>query len=612
MRRLTPAVAMLVTITAAAVLGASPAQDSKYFPIDDVRPGMVATGRTVFAGDTLEEFRVNIVGVLRNVMGPRRDLILAKLEGGPLANTGVIQGMSGSPVYIDGRLLGAVSYSIGSFPKEPLAGITPIAEMMAAVDTGGTGRGRTATAAFTWPATSSEVFATLSRMAGHVGAALGSVPRDVGVLGPAGLLDLAPSLRPIDAAIVLNGFDPGIDRDLRQSLAPNGAAPPATGRGEGADATTALRPGDPVGVSLVRGDLEMGATGTVTHVEGARVYAFGHPFLNLGPTTFPMTRAHVYTVLPSLDSSMKIATLGAVIGTMNQDRATAVGGTLGPGPRELAVHISLLSEGAPARQFTFQVIEDETLTPLFTYVSVLNALVAYGRQAGATSVAARGTLSFGANGQVTIDDVFSGDTATTSAAAAIVAPIGAAVANPFRVVTAERLDLELTTSERETGSSIERAWLDTTQPRFGATHTLQVQLRDYRGQRRVITMPVSMPSHADGPLTLLVSDAPTLSSLEDKELTPAKPHSWADVLSDLGRTRRNNRLYVRLIASSGGTVVAGETLTALPASARSILDADPAIAHTSVTRTVVGSWEQRMDVVVHGSRELTLTLTSRQ
>ncbi len=112
-------------------------------------------------------------------------------------------------------------------------------------------------------------------------------------------------------------------------------------------------------MSLIRGDLEMGATGTVTHVDGTRVYAFGHPFLNLGPTAYPMTRAHVYTVLPSLDSSMKIATLGPVIGTMSQDRSTAVGGTLGAGPRELEVKVTLASDRAGERTFQFFVLHDQ-------------------------------------------------------------------------------------------------------------------------------------------------------------------------------------------------------------------------------------------------------------
>src|SRR4026208_1933185 len=132
-------------------LAASGAQSTGFMSPDEVRPGMVGIGRTVFAGDTIEEFKANIIGVLHNVIGPSRDLILAKLEGGPLANTGVIQGMSGSPVFINGKLIGAVSYSLGSFPKEPFAGITPIAEMTSAVDVAGP-RPRARELGLTWPA----------------------------------------------------------------------------------------------------------------------------------------------------------------------------------------------------------------------------------------------------------------------------------------------------------------------------------------------------------------------------------------------------------------------------------------------------------------------------
>ena len=216
MRRLT----RLTVVVAALVLGgvaALPAQAPTLMPISEVRPGMVGIGRTVFAGDVLEDFKVNVIGVLRNVMGPQRDLILAKLEGGPLATTGVIQGMSGSPVYIDGRLVGAVSYALGSFPREPIAGITPISEMIDAVN--GTGpRVAAGLPVAPGPLTTEAVYASLARLAGRAGVPLGRLSDQARVLGPASLADLAPALRPIGAAMVFSGFDPAVDRDLRHAL----------------------------------------------------------------------------------------------------------------------------------------------------------------------------------------------------------------------------------------------------------------------------------------------------------------------------------------------------------------------------------------------------------
>jgi hypothetical protein len=354
----------------------------------------------------------------------------------------------------------------------------------------------------------------------------------------------------------------------------------------------------------------MGATGTVTYVDGPNVYAFGHPFLNLGPTQFAMTRAHVYTVLPSLDSSLKIASLGPVIGTMTQDRATAIGGTIGTPPRELAVTITLVGNRGPDRKFTFYVLHDQMLTPLFSYVAILNALTSYQRQAGVMSIGATGSVSFGDAGKVEIDDAFTGESALSTAATTLTAPIGAAITNEYRSVMPDKLDLTLRVSEDQQSSTIDRVWLDTTKPRFGATHSVQVQLRDYRGATEVISIPVVMPTQATGPLTLLVSDAQSLTTLEQRDLRPGKPASWNALLAQMNDTRRNNRLYVRLISPGTGTVVGGQTLSALPANVRSILDADSSVSSSSISRAVVGAWERKFDRVVRGSREITITLSS--
>jgi SpoIVB peptidase S55 len=609
-RRLVLALAA-ASLAAVGVLAAAP-QTSPFFPIDQVRPGQVGIGRTVYAGDTVDQFKANIIGVLRNVMGPKRDLILAKLEGGPLATTGVIQGMSGSPVYIEGRLVGAVSYALGSFPREPLAGITPIGEMIDSIDAGGP-RTAGSDARLSWPATPAQAYAFLGQLAARAASPFRTTASDLQVTGPAALAELAPALRPIGAAMVVSGFDPTVDEQLRSALGfadATGQAPAS--RQAPSDGHLPLVPGDPVGVSLIRGDFEMGATGTVTYIDGERVYAFGHPFLNLGPTDFAMTRSHVYTVLPSLDSSLKIASLGPVIGTMSQDRAAAIGGTLGPGPSELKVTIALNSARGGDRHFTFYVLHDETLTPLFSYVAVLNALTSYARQAGVMSINATGSLSFGADGDVALDDSFTGETALTEAATSLTAPISVAATNQFKPVIPEALDLHLQVLERQQSATIERAWLDTTRPTYGSTHTLEVLLRDYRGGTETVGIPVTMPAEAFGPLTLVVSDAPTLTALEQHELEPGRPTNWAGLVAQLNQMRRNNRIYVRLLSSGTGTVVGGETLPDLPSTVQSILDSDPSVSSAPVSHAVVGAWERRFDQVIRGSRRLTITLSSRQ
>src|SRR5829696_4252608 len=373
----------LLTAALAAFGWAHLPADTSLMPIEDVKPGMVGTGRTIFEGSEMQDFKVHILGVLKNVQAPQRNLILARLEGGPLAQTGVIAGMSGSPVYVDGRLVGAVSYSIGAFPKEPIAGITPIGEMIEATADASARRGTSPQARLELPVTPERLASAIRTTYARV-AAFADRPADVQVFGvPASAgAQMGALLRPIATPLVMSGMG-GATADLVSSMFREAGFTPVLSGGFSGDivrSSEPLRPGDPVGVGLLRGDGEMGATGTVTHVDGTRVYAFGHPFFNFGPTTFPMTRATVYTSLPSLMSSFKIATMGEVVGTVQQDRATAIAGTLGKGPATIPITITLESERGDKRTFRYQASNDQIFSPLLTYVALFNTLGAYERQ----------------------------------------------------------------------------------------------------------------------------------------------------------------------------------------------------------------------------------------
>jgi hypothetical protein len=386
------------------------------------------------------------------------------------------------------------------------------------------------------------------------------------------------------------------------------AVPPVDGASGAPRTDGLLRPGDPVGASLMRGDYETGATGTVTYVDGNRVYAFGHPFLGLGPTRMPMTQARVYAVLPSLQSSMKIADLGPVIGTISQDRATAIGGTLGSRPDELRVSLRLVPASGAARQFQFQILHDPALTPLFAYVSVLNVLTSYSKQSGPLTVAIDARADFGADGQLAINDIFSGDQALVGVANAVLGPMTAMMNNDFKSAMPGSLDVTLNVGESEDAVSVERVWLDTTRPVYGGTHTVHVMLRNFRGGTVTRDIPVRMPASGPASLTLFVGDAPSLAEIENKDIDPNIAHSLPELLSGLNRIRRNNRLYVRLLADAPGVAVRGRAQTALPGSTRSVLDADASVVTTDLARAIVGSSEEAFDRVVRGSRQLPITL----
>lgn len=589
-----------------------PAQ-SRTYPVDDLRPGMIAVGRTVFEGERLDEFRATILGILRNVIGPRRNLILARLEGGPLANTGVIAGMSGSPVYIDGRLVGAVSYSLGEFSKEPIAGITPFDEMVEAATLPGPRR-QAARVDLPMPITADGLRDSL-RQAFAWTRPFASSPADVQVVGDGSIgAGIGTLLRPIATPLTLGGFDAGVISPIAAAFRDQGFVPVmAGGGGQATQAVGAapLRAGDPIGVALMSGDLELGATGTVTAVEGDRVYAFGHPFYGLGPTQFPMTRAYVHTVLPSLVSSMKIASTGAVIGTVSQDRATTIAGTLGPGPAMIPISLSLTSERGTRKTFAMAMVNDQLFTPLLAYLSVLNTLTSYERQNGVASYTVRGTASVRNHAGVTFEDLFTGDQPSAGAAAYIVGPINLLMRNAFEDVKIDRLDLEIAASEEARSATIERVWTDGTRPKPGATVGLRVLLRTYRGEEITKSLPVQIPPNASGSVSVMVSDGARLAQWEARELQvqPLQTRGLPQMIRVLNTARKNSRLYVRMITRNGGAVVKGESLTALPASVLSVMEADRnGGSFRPLQSALLGEWEMQADHAVSGSRTLTLTL----
>ena len=591
---------------------------SRTFPVDELKPGMIGVGKTVFEGDRLDEFKVHILGFLRNVIGPRRNLILARLEGGPLANTGVIAGMSGSPVYIDGRLVGAVSYSLGQFSKEPIAGITPIGEMTEAA-TFAAPRRPAARVELQMPVTPESLRASL-RQAFSWARPFADSPADVQVFGGTGLnAGIGTLLRPIATPLTLGGFDAGVIDPVASAFSDQGFVPVMAGsavatlaqENGAAAAPRPLRPGDPVGVALMSGDLEIGATGTVTEVEGSRVYAFGHPFYGLGPTQFPMTRAYVHTLLPSLANSMKIASTGEVIGTVQQDRATTIAGTLGAGPALVPVRISLTSDRGTKKTFNMAMVNDQLFTPLLAYLSIINTLASYERQNGVASYVVRGTASVRKYGNVAFEDLFTGDQPSIGAAAYVVAPINVLLRNAFEDVELERLNLEIDASEQPRSATLERVWIDGARVKAGAKVDLKVLLRTYRGEEITRTVAVEIPPSARGSVSIMVADGTRLSQWEARELQvqPLQTRDLNQMIRVLNNARKNNRLYIRLLGRDQGAVVKGESLSSLPPSVLAVLESDRnGGSFRPLQNAVLGEWDITTEHAVNGTRTLTLPI----
>jgi len=323
-----------------------------------------------------------------------------------------------------------------------------------------------------------------------------------------------------------------------------------------------------------------------------------------------MTRAYVYAVLPSLFSSSKLTTTGEVIGTLLQDRATAIAGRLGPGPSLIPVTMTLESDRTATRTFHFNVVKDQLLSPLMTYAALLNTLVSYERQLGTATFGVSGNVLVRKHDAVALDNLFAGDSASMGAASYIVAPLAALMGNDYERVDIDGVDLTFKSADEPRTATLERVWIDDQRPRAGRTVPLKILLRTYRGAEVLRIVPIDIPANATGTLSVLVSDGQRLTQAEQREARSQQPRSVPQLIRALNKTRRNNTLYVKLLGSDPGAVVNGELLSSLPPSVLAVLEADRSGGSFNPLHSVtLGEWEVTTEHAVNGVRTLSVSVS---
>jgi len=515
------------------------------FPLKDVRAGQHGVGRTVFAGNRVEEFQVEVLGVLENV-GPRQSIILARLSGGPLAETGVLQGMSGSPVYIDGKLVGAVALGF-SEAKVAIAGIRPIEEMLRVEP-----RSPTALAA---------VRPRASFVSGGMRLAEIATPLAFSGFTAATLDHFAPQLRAL-------GLDP-------QQGVSGGANPPdALG-----DPRT-LEPGSMISVHLMSGDMNVNADGTVTAVDGDKLYAFGHRFMATGPTDLPFARAEVLALLPNLANSFKISQATEWMGTITADRDTAISGIVGQ-----RAALAPLEIRVGKNDYRMNVARDPILTPLVAQMAVFSAIDSTERSVGAATYAVRGHADF-EGGSVKLDNVYSGDVNTaTMASLGVATPLSYALTSGFDALRLKSVTLEITAAETHNQMQIADAFAPR-QAHPGEDVEIGVVLSGENGAETVkktrYRVPVGSPA---GILYLTVSDASSANLFEFQGAFGAPARSAAQVLNLLNGLRSNTSAYVRVWRADAAYSMDGRDLPNPPASLAAILGrSQPGAAALASTR----------------------------
>ncbi len=571
------------------------AAQTGFFPLQDVKPGMRGIGRTVFSGSQVDEFQVEILGVLDNV-GPKESLILARLSGGPLEHAGVMAGMSGSPVYIDGRLVGAVAMAF-PFAKDPIAGIRPIQDMM-----------RPATAL---PSGSGPAQRAAIALADRDLTRVLSKPEPVVPSAPAGEARMVDIATPISfggfSRATLEAFAPqlrALGLEPRQGITAGGKIDP--GMGNPAD----LKPGSMISVELMAGDLSVGADGTVTYIDGNRVWAFGHRFLAVGATALPFARADVIALLPNLNTSFKLASPREWMGVISQDRDTAIAGELGKRATLVPVSIGVSRAGRPVDSYQAQMVDDALLSPLLLQLAVYSAIDATERTVGASSIRVTGEVEFqNAPAPVRLDNMYAGDNGSAmlvSLSAAV--PVAYVMQSGFSSLELKRVAIHIEAFDQKKQLTIDGISVSRREARPGDKVLLNVVLAGENGAETARQVEYQVPIGAEpGPLYFTVADANTANLADFRQILTSNPRSAGQLIATVNNLHPNTKAYVRVWRADPAFQLEGADLPDPPASVALILaGSQSSLAGITQTRNskIAEMQVDAGDMVVSGSKTI--------
>ena len=566
------------------------------FPLSAVHRGLHGIAYTVFQGTEPEAMDVEILGVLHDAIGPGKDMILARLVGSKPEYTGVVAGMSGSPVYIDGKLLGAIGFRIGQFTKEPIAGITPIEQMMNIVGQSG-------------PETPGPTSADIG-MSASPQAAVSSISA-TGSASNNGM----PLIQPIDTPIVFDGYSPNALQLFRKQFHTVGWMP-VSGLGSASPnqkQPEPIVPGSAISAIIVEGDLNISATCTVTYVDAAKLLACGHPITQFGHVAFPMTKAEVVATVASQLDPIKIINTTQTVGAFTEDRQSGILGRFGVQAPMIPVTVEMRGFPQP-KTFHFSVIENPRLTPGAVTVSVFQALQGTNGYNDQSSYRMHGVIQFDGYPPVKMDSLFSPDdrlAPSMAAAMAISQRFDLIYSNPEQSPPIHSIALQFDAIPGRHTATLEDARIADPTVHPGDTVTVEATILPYRGERRVVRIPVKLPETlAAGTVRLLVSDGSVLDRMLNTITNPsAQPVSLATAIAQLNRLHTNDRLYVTLLGPTPQATMDGVQLPSVPLSMANVLQpAQEGAGFTIHGETAIPLGSTPVEVALHGAQVLNLEI----
>jgi len=592
-----------------------PAAQDDFFPLNQVHAGLKGVGKTILQGDDISEFQVEILGVLRSVLAPKHDAILVKLSGGGIERTNVVAGMSGSPVYVDGKLLGAIAVSF-PFAKEPYGLVTPIEDMLAV--TPSTTSTETAVGADggAFQATPGLPAARFVRVGGGSAddvrliadnswlspAALSPTARAASD-EPFGMAELLSSLR---LPVRFSGFDGNLIRQYASSFRALGLEPveggvltgaasaagagasrptPSGGNSPAEGAASSVQPGTMVSLLFVSGDFNLSADCTVTYRQADRLYACGHQVFQLGQTDIPFAPARVLATIPSLTVSFKVDDPGSPVGSIHQDRFGAIYGVVGQQAKTIPVDIRVDSTLHRTENYRFDVAQAPLISPLLIQLAIASTVGATERALGPSTLHLKGKIRLAGGEAVNLEDVLASDTGAANTAGVVVAaPLNILLSTDFPGLRVEGIDLDLSAQDKDQAASLDEAWASKSEVRPGDNIDLMAVVRTPSGETFTQKIPVHVPENVSSRmLSLVVGSGAALDALQGR-LTPlaSKPRDVHQLVRALNRMRRNNRLYALLLAPASSFRLQGEEFPSPPPSLLQTFMSDPASA-TRVT-----------------------------
>lgn len=576
-------------------------------PVDQIHAGMRGYALTVFEGVKPESMDVEVLGVLHNTNGPKGDIILVRLHGKKAEYTGVVAGMSGSPVYLNGKLAGALAFRIGEFSKEPIAGVTPIADMLEinALD----------------KSPAEEAAATKPRVTNSAGKT--AAPGDGGSLtdfgengsAEASAQDFASYLKPIDTPLVFNGFSEDTMRRFAGQFASAGVVPVM---GAGSVSTDKqpepLEPGSAVSAILVRGDMDIAATCTVTYIDPQRLLACGHPLLQFGSVDLPMNKAQVLATLPSPLNAFKIVNTTEEAGVFVQDRHTGILGVFNKQPDMIPVTLTIHG-GSGTKEFHYEVLNNPRLSPVAMMATVFNALHGVNEYGEEISYRMNGSIDVKGFPAVGLRNMFvpaeNGQPAAMAAAMSLGERFGRIYDNPYNAPAVKGVTLDFDLVRERRWARLESARTDVSEVRPGDEIIVETVLAPYRGERVVHQIPVKIPTSASkGSLRILVSDGETLDRVGRTNPAFGRKLDLASTIALLNKEHTNNRLYVSLLEADPEARVADKVMPTLPISVMNIMDGMRGNQEMIVSgeSSVDETATPPLDYVVSGAQLLTVTV----